>query len=572
MKFSLVTLLLFFSSSFYAQFLTTDWGVLFESKYYPGVSSLHMGKGVSIVSDADGNVYVASLFVDTLALAGISDTVTLVSTGQNDGVIAKFNSNGACLWAHKIGGTGRDFCNIITITSDSSLIIGGGFSGQVDFDPSSNDSICNSTYAYDLFFLKLSMDGDFEWVRILTGTAPINDCIHGISENSDDDLILVGEFSGTMDFDPGLGQSYVASGTGFGSPRAIFLAKYNLIGELVWINKIGGGSPADIPYDLELDNDDNIVIAGLFMSASMDMDPSSGTSFIYNSSTNSGTDGFLAKYDIDGNHLWSGSFGGQFSDETRTLAINSSNEIVITGQYNGNIDFDITNNTHVINSGAGHSEFMSKYLPSGQLLWARLLSPNYLVRGSGFDQNGNIYLTGSFLDTVTIDGHSITATGQGEIFITGFSMNGNCIWSNSIGGPNGESPFDLILDQDNDIIIGGGFNGQIDLDPSQAVYEFIGESTLSNFFIAKYSLGELGLEEQNSAGIIIYPNPNTGDYLNIVSQEPWKEVELFDILGKCLITSNNGTIDLSQLESGEYFLCVKGLNGFISNHKLIIRK
>lgn len=569
MRLLLVTLLLFSSGNFYAQYLNTDWGVLFDTKIYPGAYGLHMGKEASVVSDENGNVYLASIFVDTLTLSGPSDSITLVSTGQNDGVIAKFNSNGQCLWAHKIGGAGKDFCNIITITSDNSLIIGGGFSGQVDFDPSSNDSICTSTYAYDLFFLKLSMDGDFNWVRTLIGTSTMNDCIHGINENSDHDLILAGQFSGTQDFDPGIGQTNIAAGSGFGTPRAIFIAKYNQNGELIWVNKIGGNSPSDIAYDLELDSDDNIVIAGLFMSPSMDMDPSANTSIIYNVSTNSGTDGFLAKYDVDGNHMWSGSFGGQFADETRTLAINSSNEIIITGQYNGNIDFDLTNNSHFLNI-AGYSECMSKYLPSGELSWVRSLSPNYLVRGSGVDQNGNIYLTGSFLDTVTIDGHAIIANGQGEIFITGFLPNGDCIWSNSIGGPNGESSFDLIVDPNDNIIIGGQFNEQIDLDPSPNDYEFFEESTLSSFFISKYSLGDLGIDELNSVQSMIYPNPNSGEYLNIQSSYDFTSIELVDLYGKKILESASSQVDVSTMENGEYLVRIHYSNQAVATHKFII--
>lgn len=570
MKFSLVTLWLFFSSTFYAQYLEIDWGNVFASDAYP-TGAMHNGKSVSAVSDHDGNVYVASLFRDTVVLTGVTNPVILISTGQNDGVVAKFNSDGECLWAHKFGGAGQDFCNIINVTSDSSIIIGGGFSGQVDFDPSSNDSICNSTYAPDLFFLKLSIDGEFEWVRTLIGTATSYDCIHGIKENSNQELILTGEFSGTQDFDPGNGNTYVAAGSGFGSPRAIFLAKYNQSGNLVWINKMGGGSPADIPYDLDLDADDNIIIAGIFMSVSMDMDASSDTSLIYNYDSNSYTDAFLAKYDTDGNHLWSGSFGGAFSDEVRNVTVNSDNEILITGQYNGNVDFDLTNNTYFVSSNNTFYGFMSKYLPSGELSWVKLLSPNYLIKGAVFDEGGNIFLGGSFLDTSTIDGQTIiTSSSGGDGFISEFSSQGNCLWANSFGGPNGDLVHDLILDQNNNIIIGGGFNTITDIDPSPAVYEFTGESTLSNFFIAKYSLGDLGIDELNSMQSTIYPNPNMGGDLNIQSTYVITSVELVDLCGKKILESTSTPVDVSSIENGEYLLRIHYSNQAVVTHKFII--
>lgn len=572
MKFSLVTLLLFFSGSFYAQYLTTDWGTLFKTKSYPFAIS-HRGKVVSVTSDPDGNVYVASVFRDTLVLQGVSNSVTLVSSGNNDGVIAKFNSSGACLWAHKIGGTGQDFCNIISLISDSSVVIGGGYSGQVDFDPSANDSICTSNNPYDLFLLKLNSEGEFQWVRTLNGSSSMYDCIHGLKENSNHELVLTGEFSGTLDLDPGV-NSYTVTGEGsvFFQFNDIFLASYDSNGGLIWGNRIGGTGSFDVAFDLDLDGDDNMVISGYFRSKSIDMDPSAGSSIIHNTDTlNPLTDVFLAKYDVNGNHMWSGGLGGPSSEYGNTVDVSPNGDVVICGSFYGNVDFDITAGTHFVNSNGDFLNYMAKYSTSGELVWVKFVKNLFIEEASISDQ-GTFFLVGTFMDTLNFDGQTLIANGTNDCFVAELSSNGNLMWMNSFGGPNGDVLHDVHLISENEIVVGGAFKSLIDIDSSPANYEFIGESTLSNFFIAKYSLGDLGLDELNAIQSTIYPNPNSGEYLQVTSSQPFVLIELFDLYGKKILESDSSQVDVSFVENGEYFVRIHYSNQTAVTHKFIICK
>ena len=66
----------------------------------------------------------------------------------------------------------------------------------------------------------------------------------------------------------------------------------------------------------------------------------------------------------------------------------------------------------------------------------------------------------------------------------------------------------------------------------------------------------------------IYPNP-TNRFINLISDN-LLNVELYDLLGKKLLTTHNKKIDLSSFKTGIYLLKVKSTdNGRIETYRLI---
>ncbi len=68
----------------------------------------------------------------------------------------------------------------------------------------------------------------------------------------------------------------------------------------------------------------------------------------------------------------------------------------------------------------------------------------------------------------------------------------------------------------------------------------------------------------------IYPNP-TKEYLSIVEKSDIKikNIEIHNILGQCVIETDNTTIDLSNLNNGLYLLKIHAQNGIIATQKII---
>ncbi len=62
-------------------------------------------------------------------------------------------------------------------------------------------------------------------------------------------------------------------------------------------------------------------------------------------------------------------------------------------------------------------------------------------------------------------------------------------------------------------------------------------------------------EINDTQKIYLYPNP-AENYVEIVSENPLKRVEIYSITGRLMITSQNSdtTIDIEELPSGIYFV------------------
>ena len=79
----------------------------------------------SIITDESGNVYVAGSF-DSPMLA-FNNGITLSNSGDYDGYIAKYNSDGVCQWAEKIAGTDGDYARSISTDLSGNVYVTGYF-------------------------------------------------------------------------------------------------------------------------------------------------------------------------------------------------------------------------------------------------------------------------------------------------------------------------------------------------------------------------------------------------------------------------------------------------------------
>ncbi|RZK68698.1 MAG: T9SS type A sorting domain-containing protein [Pedobacter sp.] len=82
-----------------------------------------------------------------------------------------------------------------------------------------------------------------------------------------------------------------------------------------------------------------------------------------------------------------------------------------------------------------------------------------------------------------------------------------------------------------------------------------------------------GLKDNSIAGLSMYPNPLTGNVLNITSTaNADKAVAIFDVLGKQVINTKvtNGTVNVSGLNSGVYIVKITE-EGKTATRKLVIK-
>jgi len=143
---------------------------------------------------------------------------------------------------------------------------------------------------FDCYLNKISSDGTIQWAFSLGG--PGADALIDFAVDKSDNIFVLGQYSGTADFDPGSGTQLLTA-TG---PADAFIAKFDTAGNLVWVKDIGG-TGTTFPRGIKCDDDGLLYVAGDF-TGSVDMDPSADEDI----KTAAGVeDGFLVKLLPNGN-------------------------------------------------------------------------------------------------------------------------------------------------------------------------------------------------------------------------------------------------------------------------------
>ena len=198
----------------------------------------------------------------------------------------------------------------------------------------------------------------------------------------------------------------------------------------------------DIGYSIAVDALGNVYTTGFFQ-GTVDFDPGTGISNL----TSSGDEGiFVQKLDANGNFQWAKSLGGSsFSDNIGySIALDTSNNVYITGEFNGNV-------------------FVQKMDTNGNILWEIFLESSLICIGFSIvvDTSGNVYTTGYFQGTVDFDPgtgiSNLTAFGTRGIFVQKLDTNGNFLWAKSFGGNGYSEGKSIALDISGNVYTTGYF-------------------------------------------------------------------------------------------------------------------
>jgi hypothetical protein len=195
-------------------------------------------------------------------------------------------------WAKAMGSTGSNWGFGLTVDDGGNVISTGWFMGTVDFNPGSGIVNRTSVGGEDVYVQKLDVNGDFVWAVSFGGSS--SDRGYDIITDNGGNVYVSGNFTGTVDFDPGAG---VFQRTAQGNWDA-FVVKLDYLGNFVWARTFGG-SGADYGYAITLSDSGFVYTAGMFQ-GTVDFDP--GTAVLQRSSAG-GFDIFVHKMKIGRAHV-----------------------------------------------------------------------------------------------------------------------------------------------------------------------------------------------------------------------------------------------------------------------------
>jgi len=426
--------------------------------------------GQSIYLDNSGNIYIMGNFSSSTINFG-GGVLTNASCGpygcQNDIFLARFDSNGGHIWSKRFGGHVGDIGTYISIdSSDNVFITGRYYSPNIDFGggPLTNQSCDQYSCEGDIFLAKFDRNGNHLWSKSFGGRD--DDRANSVSVDSSGNVYITGYFgSPTIDFGGGV-LTNAGGCFGYSCPADIYLAKFDSNGNHLWSKRFGL-SDDDEGRSVSVDSSGNVYITGSFQSPTID--------FGGGALTNVGNDDiFLAKFDSNGNHLWSKRFGGSDDDEAISISVDSSDNVYIAGNFESStINFgggELKNvSCGVYDNSCRRNIFVVKLDSRGNHIWSKSFGGEGSdeILSIHVDKSDNVYITGAFSsNSISFGGEPLIKAGHcdqyvcpDDIFLVKFDSNGEHIWSKRFGGKSNDGGNSVFVDSNGYVYLTGYFSG-----------------------------------------------------------------------------------------------------------------
>jgi uncharacterized protein (DUF2249 family) len=526
------------------------------------IDGANTNSSYDIVTDASGNVYITGQFSGTTDFnPSAADVYNLTSVGFFDAFVAKYDATGDFIWAKQVGGAIEEgaISRGIDLDAAGNVYFFGDFKGTADFDP--NAGVANLTALNNnMFVCKLTNDGDYVWAKVFEG---VNASFSlDIKVDSDGSVYTTGQFQGITDFDPGVAVYNLSAING-----DAFLSKLDNNGNFVWAHKFTS-TGSDSGNGLYIDDADDIYFTGSFKNT-IDFDLGAGE---VNLTSNGETDVFVCKLDSDAGYIWATSFGGISDDFGNAITVDGSDNIYVTGNFDGTVDFDPSAAIENATSVGWYDVYVSKFDASGDYQWAKQFGGSTFDFGMsiGTDAAGNVYVGGIYQMTVDFDGgagtENHTSAGLRDMFIEKLDEDGNFINVKVFGGTTDDNLQTILVDADNNVYATGSFNGTVDFDPNAGTSNLISTGQQDGF-ILKLTQSTASLNDQNGMFSTIYPNPATTQ-ITIQTNENVESVLIYNLKGELVQTTTQKNISIENLTAGLYLMTIKTSTG-ISQVKFV---
>lgn len=375
-----------------------------------GSYSLNCCSDVSkaITFDQSNNIIITGEFQGTADFDPGASIFNISSKGQQDIFILKLDQNGNFMWAKSFGGINNESSYSIKTDISNNIIVCGYFSGVVDFDPGVGTYNLSFTGPYGSFVSKLDQNGNFVWAKQFDGGS--GNYARDISIDNIGNCIVLGAFSGTVDFDPNLNINNITSG----GLADVYISKLDNNGNLIWVKSIDCTNGLAGCTAMEVNSLGELYVTGTF-SNTIDFDPNTS---IFNLTALGGVDIYILKINSSGNFIWAKAMGGTADDMVENLALDSQNNVYTVGFFEGVADFDP--NVGVFNMTPNvHDLFISKLNSNGNFVWAKQVNSSW---GTCINiTNDVLIVNGIFIGTTDFDPgigiYNMTSGGLQDIFI-----------------------------------------------------------------------------------------------------------------------------------------------------------
>jgi hypothetical protein len=359
-------------------------------------------------------------------------------------------------WGHSWGANDYDNVSSVAVDDQGFVYAVGTFYSVVEFDPEGYGRM-TSRGSSDPYMSKFDSNGNWIWTKTWGGRA--SDEANCIKLDSNGNIFVAGNFNYTAEFNP-IGGTLITSGHDFDD---VYLTKFDSDGYWLWTHTWGGDGIDDV-FDIDVNRDGYVYAVGQFR-GSVDFKPGGGDIH----ASHGDYDAYLTKFSPDGDWQIAEHWGGPNEDTAYGVMCDYNNMVTVTGLYRETVAFNPSGGSEHTANGVSDC-FISRFNANDEWQWAKVWGGDFFdfARDVECDSSNNIYVTGSFSDTVNfnpVGGGSKTSHGSWDVWLSRFAPDGTWQWTEIWGANELDTGMTVHVDRFDSIFVGGYFAGSCEFNP-----------------------------------------------------------------------------------------------------------
>lgn len=502
-----------------------------------------------ILQSQDGYLYITGSFRDTI----IFEQDTLISAGFDDAFVAKYDTLQNLQWVQQIAGTGVTDCKSIVEDPNGNIVLGGYFQHNLQFQ-----DVSYSIEGFsNIFMFWLDPTGNI-FQDLKTSDSNFGEIVDMVV-NSEDDIIITGNFYGTLTKDN------VALNSIGG--QNFFVIKVNPDGFFEWgVESLEGGNLSE---GVDVDSEDSIYICGSFEDGII-IEGTTYNATSFNHST------LVVKYFTDGSNDWVYTISGFNETHGKGISVNDFDEIGCIAEFReatfmGDSDTTLTGNL-------GYDGFFFLLDQNGQFDFVKVFGGinDDIPEDIDDDEFGNFNITGKFGAFCSFGDTVITSTGPSNTFLMKVNRD-SLLWIETIAGTGVNKGQTVFSGQNEKVFLGGVLRNSIYFEN-----DTLSTTSGKDFYLTSISdfvdpdwIYPTNIATLNNYRIFnVYPNPSSSTF-TILLVEPILSLEIYDYKGRVLmqkmVNESDKYLEVNhKLPSGNYILKMVGLEQVFTSRLLVI--
>ncbi|MEJ7731545.1 MAG: hypothetical protein WKG00_20320 [Polyangiaceae bacterium] len=377
--------------------------------------------------DAAGNVYAMGSFAGTIDAGG----GPLISAGQSDVFVVKYDAAGNHLWSKRFGNASNQVFGDMVVDANGNVAV-----AVMSFGAGGHSLV--------------KLDGSGATIF----SKPIGDAMDGaeakVALDSSGSVAIATSFSGCFDSTCNIESAGKSDG---------YVARYSASGSLEWATAIGGAGD-DYAGGVAFDASGNLIVVGSF-EGTINLGNSAPTALTSHGSA----DMFVAKFDAAGAHAWSRNFGGAMADGIYSsggspVAVGATGNAIVVGSFLGTFSFEGQQMT----PQGGVDILLFEITSGGVPSWAKPFGGSGYdgATGLALDADGDLVVSATSSGAIDFGGGVLPSAGGNDLVLAKLKADGSHVWSRRFGNAEAQYSGGVATGPSREIVVVAGSPGALD--------------------------------------------------------------------------------------------------------------